>query len=169
MTYWESVRDDCRKTLPGVVGIMLLMFIGYSLYTAMVGLTYHPPEATPAVETYPIIEAPVVIPETPNIIGPLKPTPSGPAVTAWEIWMSEHSKTCPECGGFPDHGMCMEAFTKFQAALRADKPIITPPVVSEPTNPPSPKEVSASSSSERTYSAPRTKRRFFGWFRGSRR
>lgn len=42
-------------------------------------------------------------------------------IDAWGEWFDEHAKTCPECGGSPDHAMCVEAFTKFQTALKESK------------------------------------------------
>ncbi len=41
-------------------------------------------------------------------------------VEDWGEWFDEHSKTCPECGGSPDHPMCVEAFQRFQDSLRKD-------------------------------------------------
>lgn len=134
---------------------VLVVVIGSSI-AAMLA---KPPETTPVVEPEKPVDPPAPKP-TPNIIGPLKPTPSGPAVTAWELWMSEHSKTCHECGGFPDHGMCVEAFTKFQAALRADRPMEIP----EPDPMPEVEKPKEAEPQPVYRSAPR-RRGLFGWRR----
>lgn len=164
--------STATNAIATAVLIVLLFVTGGVLVSLFIP---KPPETTPVEPEKPYAPlCPDVIPKpepkpapkpvkpkpTPNIIGPLKPTPSGPAVTAWELWMSEHSKTCPECGGFPDHGMCVEAFTKFQAALRADRPAEIP----EPD--PMPEVKPAEAEPQQTYrSAPRRRglfQRIFG-------
>lgn len=41
-----------------------------------------------------------------------------PKSQTFDQWWTSHQQVCPECGGSPDHAMCMEAFERWKEEMK---------------------------------------------------